>query len=287
MAIKVGCLGADEFTFGYMAMKQYFAGNGVEIEHVKCSTHLNVCEQVGRKRITLGVIAIENTLDGVVPETARAVEQIDSEYGLKIQGEIILPIQLFFANKSGNRNDVKKIISHPSALGQCNYFVAGQRAEGISDESRNSTSDAAREASEDESIAVLASKEAVSHYGLKLLLEESKTNHPTSTTRFWVVGREYADSTGDDKTCFLINLEQSQPGSLQKTFKAFADERINVYVVYPIPLFGRRWEYTFLIEVKGHISDDAMRRALDRFKQERLSVHPITFLGSYPNKSGF
>ncbi|MFZ2500446.1 MAG: prephenate dehydratase domain-containing protein [Minisyncoccia bacterium] len=285
MITKVGYLGVDEFTFGYMAMKQYFDGMG--IEPVKYNTHTDVCEGVGNKKVKLGVVAIENTLDGIVPETARAMEKAERKPGVKISGEVVLPIKLYYANKSGNASDVKKVISHQSALGQCSYFVRKLREDGISNESRNSTSEAAKEASSDNGVAVLASIEAVKNYDLVLLKEQSVTNHEASTTRFWVIGKEHADRTGNDKTCFLINLEQSAVGGLHKSFGVFAERGINIYVIYPISIFGKKWEYTFLVEVKGHIEDDCIAGACEDFDKLGIALHGMQFLGSYPNKSGF
>ncbi|MDP2655755.1 MAG: prephenate dehydratase domain-containing protein [bacterium] len=284
MVIKVGYLGVDEFTFGYLAMRQHF--NGTEIEPVKYNTHMDICNAVGNKKVQLGVVAIENTLDGIVAETARAMEKAERMPGVKILGEIILPIKLYYANKSGNPSDAKKVVSHPSALGQCNYFVRELREKGVSNESRSSTSEAAKEATSDEGIAVLSSIEAINHYGLKLLKEGSVTNHPSSATRFWVIGKEHADRTGDDKTCFLINLEQSKAGSLHKSLGVFAEKGVNLYVIYPISIFGKMWEYTFLVEVKGHIEDDAVSQAYDNFDKLGIALHGMQFLGSYPNKSG-
>lgn len=282
--IRVGYLGVDQFTFGYMAMMQYF--NGRIIEPVKHNTHADICESVGNKNVKLGVVAIENTLDGIVPETARAMEDADRTYGVKISGEILLPIKLYYANASGNPTDAKKIVSHPSALGQCSYFVRSLLEKGVSNESRSSTSEAAQQAVSDSSIAVLASMEAIEHYKLKLLDLKTRTNHESSTTRFWVIGKEHARRTGNDKTCFLVSLDQKKVGSLHKTFGVFADAGVNVYVIYPISIFGKQWEYTFMVEVHGYISDPAIQTACKEFRNTGVSVHGMQFLGSYPNKSG-
>jgi chorismate mutase/prephenate dehydratase len=266
-------------------MQKYFTGT--DIEPVKYPTHLDICNAVASKKVSLGVVAIENTLDGVVAESARAVEKVDSHKGLKILGEVVLPIKMYYANRTGDSSSVKKVISHPAALGQCNYFVKELSDTGILSESRSSTSAAAKETAEsDGSIAVLSSIEAIEHYGLKLLKQDSVTNHPTSATRFWIIGKAHADRTGDDKTCFLVNLQQSQPGGLEKTLRVFSDEGVNVYILYPISIFGKQWEYTFLIEVKGHIDDPAVDRASNNFDQLGLAFRSMQFLGSYPNKSG-
>lgn len=285
MAIKVGYLGRDASTFGYMAMRRYFQDRDIDIEPRGCSSHAEVCERVGRMNVDLGVVAIENVLDGIVPETARAVEKVDSHLGLKIQGEVFLPIQLYLANKTGDINDIKKVISHPSAIGQCSFYLSRLESCGVVTESRNSTGAAAKEAavSRDGDLAALVSAEAAVECGLRLVDNSVVTNHENSATRFWILGKGHAPRTGDDKTCFLVNLEQSQPGSLCKTLSVFAQEGINVLLVYPISIFGKRWEYIFLIEVGGHVDDESVDKAWHQFNKLGISLRSMQFLGSYPN----
>lgn len=250
---------------------------------MKHNSHADICESVGSKRVQLGVVAIENTLDGIVPETARAVEKVERRQGVKISGEILLPIKLYYANASGNPADAKKVVSHPSALGQCSYAARDLLEKGVDNASCSSTSEAAQKAVGDNSIAVLASMEAIEHYGLKLLHQDTRTNHESSTTRFWVIGKEHAESTGNDKTCFLINLDQKVVGSLHKTFGVFAENGMNVLVIYPISIFGKKWEYTFMVEVAGHIDDEPIKKSCDDFDACGISLHGMQFLGSYPN----
>jgi chorismate mutase/prephenate dehydratase len=283
MAKKVGYLGRDASTFGYIAMQRYFQSRSIEIEPKGFDSHTEVCERVGRMDVDYGIVAIENVLDGIVPETARAVEKVDSHLGLKILGEIFLPIQLYLANKTGDGNDIKKVISHPSALGQCNFYLSKLESRGVIIESRNSTGVAAEEAVLNSDLAALVSSEVANECGLKLVSESIVTNHENSATRFWVLGKGHALRTGDDKTCFLVNLEQSQPGSLHQTLGVFAQEKINVLLVYPISIFGKRWEYVFLIEVSGHIDDESIDSAWLKFNKLGISLRSMQFLGSYPN----
>lgn len=283
MTIKVGYLGRDASTFGYMAMQRYFHDRGIKIKPKGCGSHAEVCELVGRMHADLGIVAIENVLDGIVPDSARAVAKVNSYLGLKIQGEIVLPIRLYVASKTGKLTDIKKVISHQSALGQCSFYISKLESSGVVIEARNSTGAAAEETSLDHSLAALVSAEAAEECGLQMVHQSAVTNHESSATRFWILGKSHAPRTGDDKTCFLINLDQSQPGALFKALGVFAQENINLLLMYPISIFGKQWEYSFLIEVSGHINDDPIDRAWQEFNNLGISFHPMRFLGSYPN----
>lgn len=290
-ALKIGFLGVDndDSTFGYQALKKYCEKYyyGIDIEPVAFNTHSEIIERVGKQEVDLGVVAIENTLDGIVAETARAIEKNESHFGLKICGEVIIPIELFYANKSGNISDVKRLISHSSAIGQCGNFVTELYKQGILVEVRPSTGAAAKEAAEsgDISVAVLASRSAINNNKLIKLRAESLTNHSSSSTRFMIIGKKYSEKTGKDKSCFLVSLDKERPGSLSKTLAVFAENNVNLSLIYPIPIRAKQWEYTFMLEVEGHISDWQLENAWEMFDSQGIALRSMQFLGSYPNTS--
>lgn len=286
--IKVGYLGPGTNTFGYQALKKFFSKKGFKnIEAVAFANHSEVCSAVGNMEVDYGVVAIENVIDGVVAETIRAIESVDSHLGLKIWGEVILPIELFYMSKSGDESLVKKLFSHQTAIGQCRKLMSHLQGCGIPIEVQPSTSRGAEIAKDDPEVAALASRAALKNFGLKLIREESVTDYQNSATRFWVLGKEHARLGGDMaskfKTCFLANLEQTASGVLHKTLGVFADKGISVLLVYPSPILGKKWEYTFVLEVGGHVSEQRMIDAWEDFRRLGISLLPLRFLGSYPN----
>jgi chorismate mutase / prephenate dehydratase len=286
--IKVGYLGPGTNTFGYQALQKFFEGKGYKnIEAVAFTNHSEVCLAVGNMDVDYGIVAIENVIDGVVTETIRAIESVDSHLGIKIWGEVILSIELFYMSKSGDESLVKKLLSHPTAIGQCRKLVSQLQEGGIPIEVQSSTSRGAELASCDPEVAALASKVALNNFGLKLIRKESVTDYKNSSTRFWILGKEHArlgeDMASKFKTCFLANLEQTASGVLHKTLGVFAEKGISVLLVYPSPILGKNWEYTFVLEVGGHVSEPRMIEAWEDFRKLGISLLPLRFLGSYTN----
>jgi len=287
MNAKVGYLGPNMSTFGYMATEKFFLKTMEEsdVEFVPYKTHEDVCLAVGKKEVNYGVVAIENVIDGVVTETIRAVEDVDGHLGLKVWAEVVVPIELFYLRKENISEPPKKLISHAVAIKQCSEFISRLREsiEGLIVEVRDSTGVAAEEAANDQSIVVIASSKACELYNLIRVHPESVTDHKNSRTRFWIIGKEHANRTGKDKTCFLINLEQSSPGSLSKTLNIFSKKEINLLLIYPCPIPGKHWEYTFLLEFQGYVTDKKMEEAWLEFRKLGLSLNPPRFIGSYPD----
>lgn len=224
MSIKkvVGYLGPGTNTFGYQALSKFFSGRGFRnVEAVPFPSHDKVCLAVGNMDVDYGVVAVENVIDGVVAETIRAIESVDSHLGIKVWGEVILPIELFLMNKSGNEASIKKLLSHQTAIGQCRKLVSQLQERGIPIEVQSSTSRGAEIAVVDSSVAALASRVALKSFKLKLVHKDSVTDYENSRTRFWILGKEHAklEKKGDGeivatkfKTCFLANLSKQHLG---------------------------------------------------------------------------
>ena len=185
-SVKVGYLGPDTCTFGYQALQKFFNYSDkiwqAKPVAVPFKNHDEICQAVGDMEIRYGVVAIENVIDGMVAETVRAIESVDSHLGVKICGEVTVPIELFYMSKSGKKDSVERLLSHQVALGQCRQFVSSLQKTGIVIETRPSTGEAAKETAGNSKIAALASVLAQKEYRLQLIEDESVVDHRNSVT---------------------------------------------------------------------------------------------------------
>lgn len=282
--IKVGYMG-PEGSFGHVAAIRFSQESNINVELVPFKTHNEVCRMVGKNEVKYGVVAVENVIDGMVSETLRAIDDANGRYSIIVCAEVAIPVKFYFQNISGNIGDVKLIKSHTVGIKQCSDFLSRivDQYPKINYLESPSTAAAAEEASLDKTIAALASEDAGKRYHLKKIEEKNQTDHPNSHTRFWVLDRELKNPTGSDKTSFLINLRQEAIGGLHKTLRCFSDNKVNVCVMHSIPIPGKLWEYSFLIEVQGHIFEKNIEDAYNQFRKEGISLNPPRFIGSYPN----
>ncbi len=299
--IKVGYLdpvtsqGLDKTTFGYMATEKYFLDQGEMAEFMNYPSHDEICYAVARQELDYGVVAIENSVQGFVSETIRAVCDAEMYGGLRVRAEVVIPIELYYLRKESRDAPPKAVLSHSVALQQCSRFIRSLRAKGINVETRRSTGEAAYEASQNPEYAALANTRAESAYNLVRIEPRSVTDHKTARTRFWVLGKQHAQRTGKDKSAFLVSLSKDECGVLWKTLGCFFGTEIedsvykqqekcpNLLYVYPLPIPGRPWEYNFLLEFSGHVNDPEIHNGLENFMYSGLSLMHARFLGSYPS----
>ena len=125
--------------------------------------------------------------------------------------------------------------------------------------------------------AAIGSTLAGELYDLHMLFENIEDN-PDNVTRFFVIGREAARKTGDDKTAIMFTTAH-KPGALAEVLDVFKDNGINLTDIEKRPSKKVNWEYYFFIDAQGHMDDARMKKAVEEAKQHCLQ---LTVLGSYP-----
>lgn len=282
MVTKVAYLGPDAVTFGYMAAEKY-CDKQKKVNYLPFKSHAEIILAVGRQEASHGVVAIENYIDGAISETIRALDKNARKLGVRICGEVIIPIEHFLLHQVNGGDLPKKVLSHPSALRQCSQYLDKLMNKGISVEAVDSTGTAAEMATKNPDIAAIGSVKAQKLYGLVRVEDNSIADLTGNVTRFWIVSNSFAPRTGKDKTAFLVNLEQEAVGVVYRSLGYFAQEGISLLWFHADPIEGRHWEYTFLFEFKGHITDEPMSAAVDNLTQSGLCLGGPLMLGSWPD----
>jgi chorismate mutase/prephenate dehydratase len=126
-------------------------------------------------------------------------------------------------------------------------------------------------------VAAIGSKLAAELYGLHALFENIEDN-PDTVTRFFVIGREGARRTGDDKTAIMFTTAH-KPGALAEVLDVFKELGVNLTDIEKRQSKKVNWEYYFFIDAQGHVDDPGMSRAIEEARQHCLQ---LTVLGSYP-----
>jgi chorismate mutase/prephenate dehydratase len=271
--VRVAFLG-PEGTFCHQAVRRQF---GAQIELLPASSMREVFALTQRGKSHYGVVAVENTTEGAVAETFDALVESD----LSICGELMLEVTECLMSKSGRLEDVRKVASHPQALGQCRGWLQRHlpNAEVVD---TSSTATAAQLASADSAVAAIGSEVSAGVYGLKLI-ERQIEDSPGNTTRFLVVGREAPGSSGDDLTSAVFTVRKDESGALHRLLQPFAAYGVNLSSIQSRPMKGKPWEYLFFVDLQGHAEDEAVAKALGEASKV---AHSHKILGSYPRASG-
>ncbi len=266
--LKVAFLG-PQATYTHVAAMQQF---GYSAQLVPLKSISSIFEEVSRGRASYGVVPVENSNEGVVSHTLDMFMSSD----LKIIAEILLPVSHDLLNLSGQTSDVRKVISHPQAIGQCRTWLE-ENLPDIPLVDASSTASAAQQAAEDASVAAIASETAASLYGLRVVEHKIEDNR-NNFTRFLVIGNEMQSPSGNDKTSIMFSVKD-QAGILYHMLEPFSKRDINLAKIESRPMKGKAWEYIFFLDMVGHVEDKDIADAVEEL---RTCCQFLKILGSYP-----
>jgi prephenate dehydratase len=233
-----------------------------------------VFSQVKRGSVDYGIIPIENTLYGSVFENYDLL----LNYSLQIIAEINLQIHHYLlADKKYTISDLKKIYSHPQAIGQCSAFLKKLKNVEIIPSYDTAGSVIISKENKKESTAAIASIRASEIYGMKILKKQIQNNRE-NYTRFLIIAKK--KNTGiirNPKTSICFDLK-SIPGALHKALGVFASRGIDLVKIESRPIPHKPFQYTFYIDLIGNLNDKKIKNTLKGLTEIALSIKKF---GSY------
>jgi prephenate dehydratase len=256
-------------AYSEQAVFNYFG----EVETQPCESFDVVFEEVASGVCEAGLIPIENSLAGSIHQNYDLLLRHD----LYIVGEYLLRVQhCLIALPGVTKADLKKVISHPQALGQCAAYL---RKLGVKTESAYDTAGSVKMLKESgaRDTAAIASRRAAEIYEMQIL-EEGIEDNAENYTRFLAISQMVERPAGEAKTSIVFTLK-NQPGALFKALSVFALRDIDLTKIESRPLQGKPWEYLFYIDFIGAAHEETASKALDHLGEYALMLR---VLGSYP-----
>ena len=288
--VKIAFQG-EHGAYGEAAVIEHTAAGSGTAVTVPCETFDDVFATVSEGRCDFGFLPIENSLAGSIHRNYDLLllnnVHVIGEHFTRVSHCLIgLP--------EARLEHVRKIISHPQALAQCEQSIrklpggpAGNqtpvRAEPVYD-----TAGSVKLVKQygDRTIAAIASRRAAELYGMQILAEGFEDD-PSNYTRFLIIARDPHNSGSDSventaasgyKTSIVFALK-NRPGALFRALSVFALRDIDLTKMESRPLAGKPWEYFFYIDLAGSTAEKNVQNALANL-DEFASF--LRVLGSYP-----
>jgi prephenate dehydratase len=276
MTLQVGFFGPFG-TFTQQALRTL--DDLSDAEHLPFRTVPDVLDAVERGDVDLGLVPIENSIEGMVNFTQDALA---FDHDLLITREVVIDVEHCLLARPGTTIDaVHAVASIPVATAQCHQFLRDRLPEA---ELRPaySTADAARIVAESDEpgLAAIAPRVAAEVYGLTVLAADI-ADHRDNQTRFVLVARDGVPApTGHDRTALVVYQRADEPGSLISILQEFAARRINLSNLLSRPTkAGGLGDYCFIVYADGHIADELIA---DAVRSLHAKQGDVKFLGSYP-----
>ena len=225
----------------------------------------------------VAVLPIENSYNGDVGQVMDLAFfgslHINGIYELEVtQNLLVLP--------GTTVDDIKEVISHPQALGQCALYI---RERGWKEVQAVNTAVAAQTVAEkgDKSLAAIGSEEAGARYGLQKLeghIEQDSGN----TTRFAVFSRSAKAPAPTDTRFVMTFTVNNEAGSLGRAVSVIGEHGFNLIALKSRPTKHLSWSYYFYAEGEGNIHSPEGKAMLEDLKG---SCNNVSVLGSFEKET--
>lgn len=259
-----------EGAYAHEAALQYF-GDDVNCYHVE--SWRGAMEEVKSGRADYAVLPIENSTAGAVTQ----VHDLLLEYDNYIVAEAdVLVEHALLGTPDSEIDDITTVYSHPQALMQCQRYL--REHDSWQQISCENTAVSAKKvcADGDKTHAAIASVRAAKIHGLKVL-KERINQADANTTRFVIVGRERIYTKEADKISISVEIA-NESGSLYNVLSHFSYNGINMTKIESRPIEDIHWDYRFIIDIEGKLSDAPVINALRGISEE---VNKLAILGNY------
>ena len=248
-----------------------FFGSSIQVK--PCKSLDDVFKTVEQGEVQFGIVPIENSLEGSIS----MVYDLLLDSSLRVCGEMELRVIHCLIANPGTRLDlIKRVYSHPQALGQCQAFLKHLECELVPTYDTAGSVKMIKEKGITDGGAI-ASARAAEIYGMEIIAQAIEDN-PNNFTRFFILAKQDSPPTGSDKTSIVFSVKHT-PGALYKLLKELADRNINLTKIESRPTRQKPWEYNFYLDFEGHREDKAPREALEIMENTSIFVK---VLGSYP-----
>ncbi|PSR95162.1 Arogenate dehydratase/prephenate dehydratase [Actinidia chinensis var. chinensis] len=247
-------------------------------EAVPCEQFDTAFEAVERWLVDRAVLPIENSLGGSIHRNYDLLLR----HSLHIVGEVKQPIRhCLLANRGVKMEDLKRVLSHPQALAQCENTLTRL---GLIREAVDNTAVAAKHVAfhKLKDVGAVGSSAAARIYGLDILAQDLQDD-TDNVTRFMILAREPIIPGTDRpfKTSIVFSLEEG-PGVL---FKALAIESRPLQKQALKALnncnngFPKYFPYLFYADFEASMADQNAQNALGHLEEMATFLR---VLGSYP-----
>ncbi len=256
-------------TYTEQAVFKHF-GHAVSLE--SCATIEEVFQYISANRAYYGVVPIENSSEGSVSNTLDCFMETD----VKIVGEVELRINHCLLGNRSRIEDIAKVYGHSQSLAQCRYWLNTYLPDSMQVNAESSTQ-AIRQLERDPDAAAIASAHAAELYQLNILAEDIEDN-VQNTTRFLILGNQYPQPSGRDKTSVLVSTE-NHSGTLVGLLQILADQGVSLTRIESRPSRRIKWEYAFFLDMEGHCEEPHIKKGLAELRAQAAFYK---LLGSYP-----
>ncbi len=219
-----------------------------------------------------GVLPIENSAHGSVNDVYDLMQGHSFNIVRSIKQHISHNLLVLPGTKL---SDIKEVISHPQAIGQCSSFIAKIGAKSTYVENTAVAAEMLAGMGRRD-VAAISSEECAAMYGLEIL-KGNIQNTDNNYTRFIAISKKLEIYPGSGKISLMFTTTDT-PGSLSRIMSRFSSIGVNLSKIESRPMSGSDFKYVFYTDLDASVYSEEVIKLLSEMERE---LKFFVFLGSY------
>ena len=228
------------------------------------TTIRQIVDYVGQNPDTLGVLPLENTIDGTIRESLDCL-MYSKNPAIRIIAEIVLPIELCLLSKTTEFYSITGLIATPRLLGKCQEFIQNELPRHLNLIEAPTMLEAANDLRNHNRTYASIGNRKIAQNCMLNILKENINDDKNNNTKYILIGAIETDITDNDKTTVAFKTSNT-PGALLEILKIFLEHDINLSYISSCPSRKEQGKYTFIINLDGHIKDTNISNAIEEIK---------------------
>jgi prephenate dehydratase len=251
---------------------------GQPVERVLCPSLLDTLLDLEQGRLAMGIIPVENALEGSVTEVMEGLHQTP----IAVQAEFTRPIVHGLLVRPGTTR-INTLVSHAQALAQCRQTLRRQFGSALQVLPAASTAQAAQQVANGQADAALGTHAIANTLGLEVRVAQM-SDAPHNQTRFLALGCGALQQTDGLPVKSSIRVDFGDnggdyPGALVDVLLVFKRANINLTKIESRPSKLGLGRYQFYIDVASDVTTAPNRALIDELNQ--YFCHHVHCLGPY------
>ncbi len=266
-----------ENSFSEMVTDEYSSMYNLNCYPMPFNTIKQVVDYVSKNtEDTIGVLPVENTIDGAIRESIDSII-LSTNPNLKIISEMIMPVEYCLLSKTTEFYSITGLIATPRLLGKCGKFIEEEMPRNLNIIESATMLESARELNNHNLTYACIGNRKIAQNCMLNILKENIHDDKYNRTRYILIGDIETKPTKKDKTTIAFRTNNT-PGALLDILKIFLEHNINLTHISSYASRTKMDEYIFVVNLDGHIQNTAILKAINKMRP-RISF--LRFLGSY------
>jgi len=265
-----------ECSFSEIAKDEFCEKYKLHCFATPMKTIKQIVDYVSETPDTLGVLPVENTLDGTIRESLDCIITSKNP-NIRIISEITLPIEYCLLSKTTEFYSITGIIATPRLIAKCQNFINNEMPYNLNIIETPTMLEAACDLSNHNlTFSAIGNKKIAENYRLNVL-KENIHDDKYNRTKYILFGDIETKPTGKDRTTVAFRTNHT-PGALLEILKIFLENNINLSYISSRPSKIEHDEYIFIVSFDGHLRGSNLLNAINEI---RPKTSFFRYLGSY------